>query len=93
MASAFALNQGFKKTLDNNFITNAVLMDLSEGLDCITQDLLITKQSLHGFDEKSSLHIYFFLENRKQCVRINRTNSGLQIVHGVLQGSTVNPLF
>ena len=38
------------------------------------------------------MHIYFYLSNRKQCVRINNVHSRFQnVISGVPQGSIVGP--
>ena len=39
------------------------------------------------------MHIYFYLSNRKQCVRINNVHSRFQnVISGVPQGSIVGPI-
>ena len=52
-----------------------VLMDLSKAFDCVPHDLLLAKLAAYGVDENLLCYIYSFLLNRKQCVRINNTNS------------------
>ena len=84
----------WKTNLDNIFAVGAVLMDLSKAFDCIPQDLLIAKLAAYGFEEKKTLlYIYSYLENRKQCVKINTINSNFQTIKsGVPQGSEVGPI-
>ena len=68
-------------------------MDLFKAFDCIPHDLLITKLATCGFEEKTQLYIYSYLENRKQCVKINNINSNFQTIKsGVPQGSIVGPI-
>ena len=87
------LIEEWKTNLDNNFAVGAVLMDLSKAFDCIPHDLLIAKLAAYGFEEKTLLYIYSYLENRKQCVKINNINSKFQAIKsGVPQGSTVGPI-
>ena len=39
------------------------------------------------------MHIYYYLSNRKQCVRINNVHSRFQsVISGVPQGSIVGPI-
>ena len=87
------LIEEWKTNLDNNFAVGAVLMDLSKAFDCIPHDLLIAKLAANGFEEKTLLYIYSYLENRKQCVKINNINSNFQTIKsGVPQGSIVGPI-
>ena len=68
-------------------------MDLSKAFDCIPHDLLIAKLAVYGFEEKTSLYIYAYLENGKHCVKINNINSNFQTIKsGVPQGSIVGPI-
>ena len=87
------LIEEWKTNLDNNFAVGAILMDLSKAFDCIPHDLLIAKLAANGFEEKTLLYIYSYLENRKQCVKINNINSNFQTIKsGVKQGSIVGPI-
>ena len=61
----------WKKSIDNDKLVGAVLMDLSKAFDCIPHDLLIAKLSAHGFDKNSLKLIYSYLKGRRQYVRIN----------------------
>ena len=87
------LIEEWKTNLDNIFVVGAVLMDLSIAFDCMSHDLLIAKLSTYGFEEKTLIYIYSYLENRKQCVKINNTNSNFQTIKsGVPQGFIVGPI-
>ena len=60
--------------------------------DCIPHDLLIVKLKAYGFDDYFVHYLYSYLDNRKQCVRINNEKNSLQnIISGVPQGSLVRP--
>ena len=62
--------------LDNNFFVGGVFMELSKASDCIP--LLIAKYTTYGFDDYLVHYLYSYLDNRKQCVRINNEKSSLQ---------------
>ena len=65
-------------------------MDLSKTFDCILYDLFIAKL---GLDKNLQKYINSYLDNRKQCVRINDINSAFNdIILGVPQGSVVGPI-
>ena len=65
-------------------------MDLCNTFDCIPHDLLIDKLAAYGFDGKTLIYIYSYLENRKQCEKINNIDSNFhRITSGVPQGFIV----
>ena len=69
---------------ENNYFVGAVMTDLSKAFDCISHDLLIAKIEAYGFDNYTTRYVYSYLKNRKQCVKINNTNSDLlDIISGV----------
>ena len=58
------------------------LLDLSKAFDCIPHDLLTAR-----------LHVHSYLKRSKQGVKINETESALQIfLSGVPQGSILGPI-
>ena len=60
-ACAFAFNQGMENKLGgNNFVGDAVLMDLSKTFDCIPHDLLIAKLAAYGFKDKTISCLFIF---------------------------------
>ena len=67
------LVEEWREHLDENFVVGAVLTDLFKAFDCIAHDLLIAKLAAYGFSETALRYVYFYLSNRKQCVRINNT--------------------
>ena len=69
--------------LDNNFVAGAILTDLSEAFDCLPHNLLIAELSVYNFSDEALSYIYSYLTNRRQCVRINNTNSQLESIISV----------
>ena len=68
-------------------------MDLSKAFDCIPHDLIIAKLAAYGISDSALCYIYSYLKNRKQCVRINNTQSNFHnIISGVPQGSILGPI-
>ena len=65
--------------LGKQFLVGVILMDLSKAFDCIPHDFVFAKLVAKGFDEKTLLYIYSYLENRKH-VKINSTNSNFQAI-------------
>ena len=73
---------------------------MSKAFDCKAFDylkLLICLQlliaNLLPTDLRRKLYIYSYLEDRKQCVKINNINSNFQTIEsGVAQGSIVGPI-
>ncbi len=47
------LIDSWKYALDNDNFVGTVLVDLLKAFDCIPQDLLITKMSAHGLENKA----------------------------------------
>ena len=87
-----SLTKELRKNLDNNIVVGALLADLSKAFDCIQHDLLII--SAYNFSDEVLSYIYSYLTNRRQCFRINNTQSQLEtIISGVLQGSILGRFF
>ena len=56
-------------------------------------DFLVAKLDAYGFNIDTVAYIYSYLKNRKQCVKINGTQSYLgDIISGVSQGSILGPI-
>ena len=77
----------WREGLHNNFAVGGVFMDLSKAFDCILHDLFIAKLKADGFDDDLLHYLYSYLDDRKQCVRINNEKSSLQNIISVPQGS------
>ena len=83
----------WRKNLDNNYFTKAVLMGLSKAFNCIPHDLVIAKLAAYGFDKNMICYIYSYLKSRKQCVSVNNIKSTFEeIISGFPQGSIVGPI-
>ena len=86
------LLEEWRQHLDNNKVVGGVSMDLSKAFDCVPHDLLIAKLAAYPVDENLLMHIYSYLSNRKQCVRVNNAHSRFQnVITEVPQGSIVGP--
>ena len=48
------LSEEWRKNLDNNYFSRAVLMELSKAFDCIPHDLV----TVYGFDKNMICYIY-----------------------------------
>ena len=82
-----------RNKLINNNVVCAILTDLSKAFDCIPHDVLVAKVDAYGFSRDTVVYIYSYLKNRKQCVRINDTQSYLRdIISGVPQRSILGLL-
>ena len=85
--------EDWRKSLDNNKFTAAILMDLSKAFDCLPHDLLLLKLKSYGLSENALSLLNSYLKNRKQCVKIGSICSPfLDIYKGVPQGSILGPV-
>ena len=81
----------FSKIYERVTKLGSVFMGLSKAFNCIPHDLLIAKLKAYGFDEYLVHYLYSYLDNRKQCARINNEKSSSQnIISGVPQSSIVD---
>ena len=79
--------------MDKGKISITVFLDLSEAFDTLNHESVHTKLSYYGVKGPSNNLIQSYLENRKQFVEINDTESDmLPITTGVPQGSIQGPL-
>ena len=82
-----------RNALDQNLIAGGILMDLSKAFDSIPHDLIIAKLNAYGFKRDSLKMVYSYLKGRRQCVRVNSSDSKFQtILAGVPQGSILGPI-
>lgn len=71
-----------------------VLTDLPKAFYCISHDLLVANLNAYDFNRESVAYIYY-LKKRKQCVRINNTQSYLgnmtyELLYFILFATTHN---
>ena len=59
------MTEKWRKCLDKNGISGALLIDLSKDFDCILQDLLTANLTAYGFDYQSLGIMESFLCNRR----------------------------
>ena len=67
-------------------------MDLSKAYDCLPHDLLIARLAACGFDNTALVLITDYLTNRLQRVKIGASNSYLEILRNVSQGSILGSI-
>ena len=59
--------EDWRETLDKNYYTSDVVMDLSKAFDCLPHD----KLSFHGVSSHSVSFLKSYLTNRKQQIKIS----------------------
>lgn len=80
--------EDWKEKLDHELYVRLLLTDLPKALDSIIRDLIIPKRAAYGLDNSFLLYIYSYVQNVKQCFRINNTQSSFEnATSGVPQGS------
>ena len=87
-ATLLKIVEDWKKAIDCNQYTAAVLMDLSKAFDCLPHDLLILKLEAYGLSKSALDLMYSYLSERKQCVKVGVDFSAWENIYkGVPQGS------
>lgn len=87
------LIETWRKSLDENKLVGAILMDLSKAFDCLPHDLLIAKLEAYGFTKSALKLMLSYLSQRKQCVKNGSSLSLLKLIlSGVPQGSILGPI-
>ena len=82
------LIKNWEKSLHQNNLVRAVLMDLIKALDCISRDLLIAKMHAYGFSRESLNFFHSYPKRGQNSVKINSTYSFLYgLLSSVPQGS------
>ena len=61
----------WRQSLDNGWVSEVLLTDLSKAFNSILYDLLIAKLKAYGFDYNSLQMLQSDLSNRKQRTQIN----------------------
>jgi len=79
--------------MDNNEVPLNIYLDLSKAFDCLDHKILLSKLQYYGFRGKALQLMTSYLDNRKQLVRMDTTDSNYKsITTGVPQGSILGPL-
>ena len=82
-----------KTSIDNNLITCGVFLDFSKAFDTVEHEILLRKLHKYGVRGKAQDWFTIYLTKRTQYVKLGNVESEfLQIVCGVPQGSTLEPL-
>ena len=88
-----ALLEKWKRSIDRDKVSGALIRDLSKAFDCLNHDPMVAKLNAYGFSLPVSRLIHDYLLNRKQRTSINNSYSTwMEIVFGVSQGSILGPL-
>ena len=83
----------WKKAVDKNKVSGAILRDFSKAFDCICHDLLIEKLHDYGLSLPALKIIQDYQMNQKQRTKIGSSYSSWEeIVSGVPQGSILGQL-
>ena len=79
---------------ENNNLIAMVLLDLSAAFDAIDHSILLKKlEIMFGIKSSSLKWLKSYLSNRSFSVRINKSESGIEIIlYGVPQGSILGPI-
>jgi len=92
-ATAYSSSKIYEN-LDNSEKTASVFMDLSKAFDTINIDIMLNKLDHYGIRGLANEWFRSYLTGRTQFVQINssKSDSLLEIKHGVPQGSILGPL-
>ena len=81
------------RAIDTKEITVGVFLDLSKAFDTVNHNILLHKLHHYGIRNTAQKWFRSYMENRKQYVRFNNTDSEFRGVKcGVPQGSILGPL-
>ena len=87
------ITEKIRKALDSRKFPCGIFLDPQEDFDTVNHEILLRKPEHYGIRNTSKSWFRSYLENRKQLVSLNGTDSETQIMkHGVPQGSVLAPL-
>ena len=90
--SLLAMLEHWKSVVDKGKIFEALLIDLSKAFHCLSQELLIAKVNIYGFNLVALKLVQSDLSKRQRRTKINQTYSSWdKMFSGVLQGSILGP--
>ena len=82
-----------QKQLDGGNYTAGVFVDLKKAFDTVDHNILLEKLDYYGIRGVAKDWFRSYLENRKQYVTLNGSNSSIKTtLTGVPQGSVLGPL-
>ena len=85
--------ESIQKLLDAGNYTAVVFVDLKKAFDTVDHNILLEKLDYYGISGVAKNWFESYLNNRKQFVTLNGSDSSLKpISTGVLQGSVPGPL-
>lgn len=89
----FEVTKSIYNSIDKNKKPLAIFLDLAKAFDTVSHSLLLKKLNDYGIRGLPNKLIESYLEDRKQCVKIQDQFSSFEtIVCGVPQGSVLGPL-
>ena len=79
--------------LDKGHYTSVTFIDLKKAFDTVDHQILLQKLRVYGLAGKEISWFQSYLDNRKQCCKVNGHMSKLENIHfGVPRGSCLGPL-
>ena len=92
-STCHALIEITERLRESEFQHTSVLLDLRKAFDTVNHERLLMKLEIYGIRGTALAWFESYLNNRYQCVQINKTRSAFQLVmSGVPQGSILGPL-
>ena len=87
------ITESIRSALDDGKTVCGIFIDLQKAFDTVNHSVLTDKLNHYGIRGTANNWFKSYLDNRKQFVSINDTDSQLvEVIHGVPQGSVLGPL-